>query len=613
MSDFPRTINELFNKVVAVREKDNLLQYKRDGVWRHISSAEMVNDVKALAVGLHSLGVRVGDRVGLLSENRSEWVITDLGILGCGAADVPVYATQTAHQIEYLIKDSGLEIIFVSTKQQKEKVESAFGQNTKLKLIVSFDDGPEDDRHLNYSSLLEKGRDALAQDGSLFDRLSTAVDADSLGTLIYTSGTTGEPKGVMLTHRNLIANVRNTIKLFGVHPDDIIISYLPLSHVFERATTYNYLYFGVTICFAESIDQLPRNLQEIHPTFMTSVPRFFEKVYGRISEKMASAPFPQKQIAFWAVSIGRRYAQVVNNRKHPGPLLKLKHSIASKLVFQKWRDAFGGRLRCAVSGGAALPVDIGFVFLAAGIEILQGYGLTETTAGISTNTIHENRIGTVGKVIPNVELKLAGDGEILVKGDNITTGYYNRPDADAEAFDGEGWFKTGDIGQLDQDGFLTITDRKKDLIKTSGGKYIAPQPIENLIKGSRFISQVVVVGNGRKYASALIVPNKETLQSYAKLKGIVVSTGTDLIRDERIVDLIERQVAKFTEELARYETIKRVALLDHELTIEGGEMTPTLKVKRRFVEEKYKEIIDRLYDETADKDDRAKAVDLQEA
>jgi long-chain acyl-CoA synthetase len=260
-----------------------------------------------------------------------------------------------------------------------------------------------------------------------------------------------------------------------------------------------------------------------------------------------------------------------------------------------------------------LPVDIGYIFLAAGIEILQGYGLTETTAGISTNTIRDNRIGTVGKVIPNVQLKFATDGEILVKGDNITSGYFNRPDADAEAFDEEGWFRTGDIGQMDKDGFLTITDRKKDLIKTSGGKYIAPQPIENMIKGSRFISQVVVIGNGRKYASALIVPNKESLQSYAKLKGIATAGQSDLIKDEKIIDLIERQVAKFTAELARYETIKRVALLEHELTIENGEMTPTLKVKRRFVEEKYKEIIDRLYDESANPSHRAKAVDMQEA
>ena len=597
-TEFPRTINELFNNVIAQRDKEKVLLSKQSGQWRAMSSRELADEVKAVTAGLNSLDVNAGDRIGILSENRPEWVISDLGILCAGAVDVPIYTTLPAQQAAFLVSDSDVKIIFVSNADQRAKIESVFDQLPNLKMIISFDAATEDERHLNYATLLEEGREALKKDGSLFQRLSSKASPDDLATLIYTSGTTGEPKGVMLTHGNLISNVRNTIGIFGVHGDDVAISYLPLSHIFERAVFYNYLYLGVTIAFAESIDRLAKNLQEVCPTFMTSVPRFFEKVYSGIQEKMAAAAFPKKQIGSWGVEVGKEYARRINNREHVGPWLKLRYKIADRLVFKMWRAFFGGRLRTAVSGGAALPPDIGFAFLAAGIEILQGYGLTETTAGISTNTVKYNRIGTVGKIIPGIQVKLASDGEILVKGTSVTSGYYNRPEANAESFDAEGWFRTGDIGVLDGDGFLTITDRKKDLIKTSGGKYIAPQPIENMIKASRFVSQVVVVGDGRKFASALIVPNMESLQSYAKLKGIECSSDVELVNNQRIVNLIERQVTKLTPDLARYETIKRIALLDHELTIDGGEMTPTLKVKRRFVEQKYKEIIDQLYNET---------------
>jgi len=611
--EFPKTINELFDNVISKREIADFVLYKRDGSWQRLSSRELCDEIRAVTAGLYSLGIKPGDHVGLLSENRPEWIIADLAILSSGAADVPVYATQTNHQVAYLIRDSGTQIIFVSTAEQRAKVDSIRDETPNLKLVISFDQTPEDDSHLDYENLLKRGREVLEKDAALFERLSTVAKPEDLATLIYTSGTTGEPKGVMLTHRNLISNVHNTADLFGVSPEDLAISYLPLSHVFERATIYNYLYLGARMCFAESIDLLAKNFQELKPTFMTTVPRMFEKIYAKIVEKMSVAKFPKKQIGFWALEVGKNYAQKINDGQQPGFFLNLKYKIADRMVFKLWRQVFGGRMRSAVSGGAALPTDIGLIFLAAGIKILQGYGLTETTAGVSTNTITYNRIGTVGKIIPNVQVKIASDGEILVKGDNITSGYYNRPDADAEAFDEEGWFRTGDIGQMDQDGFLTITDRKKDLIKTSGGKYIAPQPIENMIKVSRFVSQVVVVGNGRKYASALIVPNRESLQSYAKLKGFSYSSHTELLRDGRISDLVERQVTKMTPDLARYETIKRIALLENDLTIEGGELTPTLKVKRRFVEQKYKEIIDRLYDETPNQSHRERSVNAHGA
>ena len=425
---------------------------------------------------------------------------------------------------------------------------------------------------------------------------------DDLATLLYTSGTTGDPKGVMLTHKNLTTNALNSYRWLNLEGRrDVALTYLPFSHIFERAVWYLYAHVGTVIVYAESIDAVAKNLIEISPTVMTSVPRMFEKIYARIVERGTAAKFPRRQIFLWSLGVARAWAEQKQGRRKSGPMLKLKHKIADLLVFKKWRDAVGGRIRVFISGGAPLAPEIGYMFEGAGLTILQGYGLTETSPSISCNTESRNRIGTVGPVMDNVSVRIDEDGEILVKGDTIMKGYYNRPSENLAAFTEDGWFRTGDIGHIDDDGFLVITDRKKELIKTSGGKYVAPQRVESLIKSSRFVSQVVVVGNARKFPSALIVPNFELLRSYAELKGISFDNDADLLINPKIIDLIERQVEKYTAELARFEKVKKIALLANEMTIESGELTPTLKVRRSVIDKKYSDVIAGLYEEKAQK------------
>jgi long-chain acyl-CoA synthetase len=425
--------------------------------------------------------------------------------------------------------------------------------------------------------------------------LAQAAKPADLATIIYTSGTTGEPKGVMLTHANLTTNLIDSSGHLNFSDTDIVLSVLPFSHVFERLAMYMYLYHGMSVFYAESMDKIGDNMREVRPTIMLCVPRLFEKIYARIKDKAAEGGKTKTALLMWAVAVGRSYVERTLAHKKVPFLLALKYKLASALIFSKWREGVGGRIRLFVSGGAALPDEIGYVFASAGLPIVQGYGLTETSPVICAGTLEENRIGTVGRPIRNVEVRIAEDGEIEARGPNIMRGYYNKPEATAAVFTSDDWFKTGDIGTLDGDGFLRITDRKKELFKTSGGKYIAPQPIEQRIKASRFVNQVVLIGNGRKFASALIVPDWEQLRSYAQLKGLNLATPAEYCRHPRILDLFQRQVESLTADLAQYERVKRIALLEHELTIEGGEMTPTLKVKRRVVDEKYREVIDRLY------------------
>jgi long-chain acyl-CoA synthetase len=404
----------------------------------------------------------------------------------------------------------------------------------------------------------------------------------------------------MLTHKNLTANALNSAHWLDLgNRHELALTYLPFTHIFERAVWYLYAHTGNTIAYAESIDAVARNLLEIRPTAMTSVPRMFEKIYARIIERGLAAGFPKRQIFLWSLDVGRKWAERKDRGETIGPLLAFQHKIADALVFKKWREAVGGNIRIFISGGAPLAPEIAYLFMAAGLQILQGYGLTETSPSVSCNTETRNRIGTVGPVMDNVEVRIAEDGEILVKGDTVMKGYYNRPADNVEAFTADGWFRTGDIGHLDHDGFLVITDRKKDLIKTSGGKYIAPQRVESLIKSSRFVSQVVVVGNARKFASALIVPNMELVRSYAQMKSISYKDLAELLTSPRIVDLFERQIDKYTSDLARFEKVKKFALLEEELTTESGELTPTLKPRRSVIEKKYAAVINQLYEERA--------------
>ena len=593
------TLIDLFSAAV-VSEKRDLLREKREGVWQEISARTLAEKVRATAMGLYALGVRANDHVGLLSENRSEWTIADLGVLHCGAADVPIYATQAPPQVAYILNDAGVEVLFIASSAQYERVHEALDSLPKLRTIISFDHFETDDvRVIDFDELLRRGRAADQAEPCLYETLRRGVKAGDLATLIYTSGTTGEPKGVMLTHHNIVSNVLADCQLLPVEEGDVVLSFLPLSHIFERTSMYLYLYRRATIHYAENVDRVAQNMAEVRPYFMTSVPRLFEKVYAKTIERAEAAGKAKAAIAYWAIKVAEEWAAIASRGQRVGWWLNWKHKLAVKLVFSKWRAAMGGRIRYFVSGGAPLSSELAHIFYGAGIPILQGYGMTECSPVIAANSTTANRLGSVGRAIPGVTLRIAADGEVLCSGPNVMLGYYHKPEATAETLelDAEGrvWMHTGDIGHLDEDGFLFITDRKKDLLKTSGGKYIAPQPIENALKRSRFINQVVVIGDQRKFPAALIVPQMDALRSYAALKGIAYTDPAELLHHPQIINLIERQVDKFTPDLAHFEKIKAIALLAHELTIEGGEMTPTLKIKRRAVAEKYRALIDQLY------------------
>ncbi|MEK6408235.1 MAG: long-chain fatty acid--CoA ligase [Acidobacteriota bacterium] len=595
MGTEPNTLNELFNSAVERYRESEFLRFKVDSDWCSLTFGEVARRVRELALGLKALGIGGGDRIAIWSENRPEWNLADLAALAIGAVDVPIYATQTRAQVEYILADSAARAIFVSPAFAKDAL-TIKSRLPELEFVISLQEISSPIVGVEY--LVDKGRALYGEQPGLYESLWRAATSEDLATILYTSGSTGDPKGVMLTHKNLTANVLNTARWLHLeNRRELALTYLPFTHIFERAVWYLYAHTGATIAYAESIETVAKNLLEVHPTAMTSVPRMFEKIYARIIERGLSAGFPKRQIFLWALAVGRQWAEHKDRGERIGPLLALAHRIADVLVFKKWREAVGGNVRIFISGGAPLAPEIAYLFLAAGLPILQGYGLTETSPSVSCNTETRNRIGTVGPIIDGVSVRIAEDGEILVKGDNVMKGYYNRPAENEEAFTSDGWFRTGDIGHIDADGFLVITDRKKDLIKTSGGKYIAPQRLESLIKSSRFVSQVVVVGNARKFASALIVPNMELLRGYAQLKGISFKDQGELLANPRIVDLIERQVDKYTAELARFEKVKKVALLGHEFTTESGELTPTLKPRRSVIEKKYANVIDRLYEQ----------------
>jgi long-chain acyl-CoA synthetase len=464
---------------------------------------------------------------------------------------------------------------------------------------VLFD--PQRNSRPNFLSLAEleqRGRELESQDPSLSRELAHAAGRADLATIIYTSGTTGEPKGVMLTHANMVSNLIDSSNHLEFGEKDSALSVLPLSHSFERQAMNMYLHHGMSVYFG-SLETLGENLREVHPTVFVGVPRIYEKILARVQDRAAAKGKLNAALVHWAIEIGKRWAELVAERQPVSLWLSARHKFADLILFEKLRKAMGGRIRILVSGGAALSDDVALAFLGAGLPIVQGYGLTETSPVITAGQLNDNRIGTCGKPIRNVEVRIASDGEIETRGPNVMRGYWNKPEETRAVFTEDGWFKTGDIGGLDADGYLRITDRKKELLKTSGGKYIAPQPIEQMIKASRFVNQVVVIGNGRKFAAALIVPDWDQLEAYAKFKGLSLRTPAEFCQNSRIIDLFERQIAARTQPLAQFEKIKRIALLDHELTVEGGELTPTLKVKRRVLDEKYRDVIDRIYAEAA--------------
>ncbi|MGH9942684.1 MAG: AMP-dependent synthetase/ligase [Pyrinomonadaceae bacterium] len=596
--DEPTTLVEVFRRAAVRHRRPDAISYKREGRWQTLSWDEIMERAGAVALGLYALGLRRGDRAALLSDSRPEWTLADAGCQFAGVIDVPIYPTQAPPQVRYILDDSGARVLFVQHQASYERVAEAIKGAATLNTVVFFDRaGAAEAGALTLDELMERGRALGREQPELLDQLMSGVRPEDLATIIYTSGTTGEPKGVMLSHTNAVSNLIDGSGHFGFGERDTVLSVLPLSHIFERGAMYMYLHHGMSVFFAESIDKIGDNMREVRPTVVVCVPRLFEKIYARIKEKAAAGGKVKAGLLAWAVEVGKQWAMLKVAHQPVPPLLALKHKLATRLVFSKWHEGVGGRMRLFISGGAALPEELGYIFLGAGLSIVQGYGLTETSPVISAGSFEENRIGTVGKPIRNVEVRLAPDGEIETRGPNVMLGYYNKPEATDSVFTDDGWFRTGDIGQFDSDGFLKITDRKKELFKTSGGKYIAPQPIEQRIKSSRFVNQVVLIGNGRKFPAALVVPNWDQLRQYAEHKSIKARANAELCRDPRVLDLMQRQVDARCADLSKYERVKRVALVEHELTIEGGELTPTLKIKRRVIDEKYKDVIDRMYAE----------------
>ena len=592
-----QTVCDLFYRSVDTYRKPEHLKYKRDGAWRAVSSEELRAAVEEIAMGLRTLGVSRGDKVAIVSENRPEWAFADLATLCTGAADATIYPTLTAAQVLYILDDSESKVVFVSNAAQAAKVAEVRARLPRLQHVVRFDPAPVPGT-TSLDELRAKGREALAADRDAVRRRAAEVVKDDLATLIYTSGTTGDPKGVMLTHGNLLHNVLAAEKLFPmIGPEWTALSFLPLCHSFERTAGHNFmLHVGVTIAYAESVEKVPENMQEVRPSIMCSVPRLYEKMYARVNEKVASDPPLRQQIFRWAIGVGRKVFAHTVARTEPGALLKLQFALADKLVFSKIKARTGGRLQLFISGGAPLAREIAEFFGAAGMLVCEGYGLTETSPVITANYPGRVKPGTVGLPLEHVEVKIAADGEILTRGPHVMKGYFRKPEATAEVIDKDGWFHTGDIGFVDPDGFLVITDRKKDIIVTSGGKNIAPQPIENRLKTNKFFAEVVMVGNRRNFAAALVVPNFEPLEAWARQGAMSVASREELVRRPEVLAHYRHLVDEMTADLAQFEKIKKIALLTREFTQESGELTPTLKVKRRVVEERYKPTIDAMYE-----------------
>jgi long-chain acyl-CoA synthetase len=592
----PGTLNELFFKSIEKFDRPDALQFKQNDKFRPISHREVAARVQRAALGLGALGIEKGDRVGILSETRPEWAIADYACLTNGFTDVPIYPTLPADQIAYILKDAGTVAIFVSSIEQAVKISAIRGEVPTLKHVIAFD--PIGDAvDMTLADLEKRGASVeSAESVAKYRALANSVVPDDLATLIYTSGTTGNPKGVMLTHGNIHANVEASRSKLPFSGNDVALSFLPLSHIFERMGDYLMFATGSSIAYAQGLDTVPINMQEVRPTMVFSVPRLYEKMYARVLQNALSGGFVKRRIFLWARAVAENWADVTLAGKKPNALLARKYAIAQKLVFSKIRERTGGRLRYFVSGGAPLAPEINKFFYAAGLTILEGYGLTETSPVICVNTPTDFRIGTVGRPVPGVEVTIAADGEILTRGVSVMKGYYNNPQATAEAIDSDKWFHTGDIGEL-RDGFLAITDRKKDIIVTAGGKNIAPQPIENLVKTNKYVSQAVMIGDKRKFPSILIVPNWDQLESWAKKRNIIWTDRSQLLRMPTIQAKMEKEVNSKIEGLAHYEIPKKVGLLEHEFSLEMGEMPPTHKVKRRVVDKNYKDLIDSLYED----------------
>jgi long-chain acyl-CoA synthetase len=592
----PATLNAVFFATARSFDRADAALAYREGRWQPVGRRELTDRVRRIALGLGAVGIRPGDRVAIISENRPEWAMADWACLTSGVTDVPIYPTLPAEQIPYLLNDSGAVAIFTSTPEQTEKIATVRKRAPALRTVISFDDAARRHADLTLAELEEKGRalDSPAR-AAEWERQALAIPATEAATVIYTSGTTGEPKGVVLTHANFHFELEALRDVLPVDSNDVALSFLPLSHVFQRVADYYLAARGTAIAYVESIDRVAAALQEVRPTIACSVPRLYEKMYARVLDAALGGSPIRKQIFYWARRVADRWATEVLAGRRPAGLLALRYAVAQRLVFGRLKARTGGRLRFFVSGGAPLTPEINRFFYAAGLTILEGYGLTETTAVISVNTPQAFRIGTVGRPISGVEVRIADDGEILTRGPHVMREYLNKPEATREAIDPDGWLHTGDIGVI-EDGFIRITDRKKDLIVTAGGKKIAPQPIENLARTNKYVSQAVMIGDRRKYPVLLVVPNFEHLEKWAKQRNIIWTDRSQLLAMPTVHEKMEREVRETLLGLASFETPKKIGLLGRDFTLERGELTPTLKVKRRVIETAYKLMIDTLYE-----------------
>lgn len=593
------TISEMLDRITTkyANEQRPMLMHKVDKRYRGISFTEYRRKVELFALGLASLGVIEDDKVAIISENRPEWIVADMAIVTLGAVDVPIYPTLTPKQIEYIFNDAGIKIAIVSNSLQLNKVLKILSEVKTLQRIILMNEKSEqeDGKVLGYPEVYSLGEEYEKTHPTYFREHLAKAKPDDLLTIIYTSGTTGNPKGVMLTHYNLVSNIKASASVIPFTDADTLLSFLPLCHSFERmAGYYTAIACGATVAYAESVETVRDNLLEVHPTVVTTVPRLFERIYTRMMKQVDSSPPARQRFFHWAVNVGRQYARA-RKAGLVSPFLKMQHTLADKLVFSKLKQRTGGRIRFFVSGGAALSKELGEFFEAVGINIIEGYGLTETSPVLTANRVDDYKFGTVGKPIPGVEIKIAEDGEILAKGPNIMIGYYNNPQATAEVIDEDGWFHTGDVGMFDHQGHLMITDRKKHLFVSSGGKNIAPQPIESLFLQSKYIDQFVLIGDGRMFLSALIVPEFENLKDYAQSVGISFSQDSDLTQLDEIRKLYEKEIQGLQKDLPTYERVRRFELLPEQLTVESGEITPTMKVKRKVVEQKYATLIEKMY------------------
>ncbi|MFZ1699202.1 MAG: long-chain fatty acid--CoA ligase [Pyrinomonadaceae bacterium] len=596
--NIPQTIPHYCFESFLRHNKRDALAYKIDGVWNYLSGSEVVDRIKRIAMGLAALGVKAGDRIAIISENRPEWSFVDLAILSLRAVNVPIYTTQAVEQIRYILENSGAKMLFVSGKKLWKHAEDAIHSVERLEKLIFFDEEgkPENGSRAITLADVENAATAHAKiDADIVERSLSEIETNDLATIIYTSGTTGEPKGVMLSHDNFVSNIVAISKGLPISPTDRSLAVLPLSHIFERTVFYVLCANGVSIHYCAAFDQIASHLGEVKPTIMTAVPRLFEQVYHKIVKKGKAAGGWKTKLFEWSLGVGQEYWAAKDSGRRVSPALAARQALANRLVFSKWREGVGGELRFFVSGGAPLSKKLSYAFWAAGIPILQGYGMTEACVTCA-NRPEDNKVGSIGTPFEGVEMKIAEkDGEVLIRGRNVMKGYYESPESTAKAIDADGFYHTGDVGYVDNDGHFYITDRIKDLFKLSNGKYVAPLQVESLLKQSPLVQQAVVVGSGRKQVGALIVPDWDSLKDEMRSAGVEAEgTREELADNPHFVKRVQQDAIDLSRELSDHERVKRVYLLPREFSIDKGEMTPTLKIKRSVIDEKYGEAIDEI-------------------